>query len=202
MTTARTFGDLIQPASSSKLAMRLAEVATIIGGSLLVAASARIQIPSLPIPFTLQPFAVLLVGAALGSRRGALALIAYLLEGMAGLPVFAAPPFGGLAYLAGPTAGYLLGFVPAAFIVGFLAERRWDRHFLTTAAAMAIGQMVILTCGFAWMSVAIGMSAAFASGVLPFILGDILKIALAALVLPGAWRILQSINANSTRRGQ
>lgn len=149
---------------------------------------------------TLQPFAVLLVGAALGSKRGALAILLYIFQGASGLPVFANPPFGGLAYFAGPTTGYLLGFLPAAYIVGLLAERKWDRRFLTTAAAMALGQITILVCGFAWMAAGLGVKAAFFIGVAPFIAGDVLKIALAAVALPGAWRILRSIEAGPTER--
>lgn len=172
-----------------------------IAGSLFVALCARIQLPAWPVPMTLQPFAVLLVGAALGSRRGALAIFLYLLQGASGLPVFANPPFGGLAYFAGPTTGYLLGFVPAAYIVGCLAEQKWDRRFSTTAAAMALGQITILLCGFAWMSAGVGAKTAFGVGIAPFIVGDILKITLAAIALPGAWRILRSFDAGPAHRG-
>jgi biotin transport system substrate-specific component len=200
MSPACTLSDLIRPAQGAKHATVLRDIILVVAGSLFVAVCAKVQAPTWPVPMTLQPFAVLLVGAALGSRRGSLAILAYLAEGASGLPVFATAPFGGAAYLLGPTAGYLLGFVPAAFVVGLLAERRWDRRFVFTLAAMAIGQSIILACGFAWMAVGIGAKAAIASGVAPFIVGDCLKIALAAVALPGAWRILRMTSASTEQR--
>jgi len=200
MSPACTLSDLIRPAMGARHATLLRDFILVIAGSLIVAVCAKLQAPSWPVPVTLQPFAVLLVGAALGSRRGSLAILAYLAEGASGLPVFATAPFGGAAYLLGPTAGYLFGFVPAAFVVGLLAERQWDRRFVSTLAAMAIGQSIILACGFAWMAVGIGAKTAFATGVAPFIVGDCLKIALAAVALPGAWRILRMMSASTEQR--
>ncbi len=202
MSPACTLSDLIRPAKGAKEATVLRDIVLVLAGSLFVAACAKVQAPTWPVPMTLQPFAVLLVGAALGSRRGGLAILAYLLEGASGLPVFASAPYGGAAYLMGPTAGYLLGFVPAAYVVGLLAERRWDRRFVSTLAAMAIGQSIILACGFAWMAVGVGAKAAFATGVAPFIVGDILKIALAAVALPGAWRIIHTMSVSTEQRDE
>lgn len=190
MIMAPTFFDAVIFGRAARFPL-IREVAAILGGSLLIALSARVQAPTWPVPITLQPFAVLLVGAALGSRRGALAVMTYLAQGAAGLPVFALPPYGGLAYFAGPTAGYLLGFAPAACVVGLLAERGWDRRMMTTCAAMAVGQTIILLCGFAWMAGLLGASGAWSMGVAPFLAGDLLKILLAAVALPSAWRFVR-----------
>jgi biotin transport system substrate-specific component len=152
-------------------------------------AQAEVRLPFTPVPITLQPLAVFLIGAALGSRRGALAMLAYLAEGAAGLPFFA----GGAAgpqHLAGPTGGYLLGFVPAAFVIGALAERGWDRTPLRAAAAMLCGSVVLFACGLAQLAVFVGASRVLALGLYPFIVGDLLKVAAAAAILPGAWALL------------
>lgn len=168
-------------------------VAVAFAASLFVALSAQLWVlnPFSDVPITGQTFAVLLVGALLGSRLGALALAFYLLEGAAGLPFFRSGN-GGLGYLlASPTAGYLWSYPLAAFVAGSLAERGWDRRFVTAAAAMAIGSIVILTGGFAWR-VAFFMSPAqaFATSVVPFVVGDVIKILLAASALPLGWRLV------------
>ena len=172
----------------------LYDVLLILGGSLLTALSAQIAIPLpfSPVPITGQTFAVLLVGTLLGSRRGALAMLAYLGEGLLGLPVFAGGK-GGLAVFMGPTAGYLWGFVAAAFVVGSLAERGWDRHVWSAAAAMFLGNGVIYLFGLPWLShfVPGSLSQVLALGLYPFIPGDILKLVLAALALPSGWALLQ-----------
>ncbi len=195
MTAVKTLVDFARPVAQGRAAL-VRDAFLIIAGSLLVAFCAKIQAPTWPVPITLQPFAVLLVAAALGSRRGALAMVAYLAQGASGLPVFALPPYGGAAYLFGPTAGFLVGFIPAAYVVGLLAERGWDRRFFTAAAAMAIGQLVILALGFAWLATALGMAAAFEKAVAPFLLGDLLKILLAATALPLAWRLLRGLSVH------
>jgi biotin transport system substrate-specific component len=145
------------------------------------------------VPLTGQTFAVLLVGMALGSRRGALALVAYLAEGAAGLPVFAEMK-SGLVVLFGPTGGYLFGFVAAAWLVGWLAERGWDRSLLKTLAAMVLGNAVIYLLGVSWLTRFVGSLAgengALAFGLYPFLLGDAIKAVAAALLLPTAWRFL------------
>jgi biotin transport system substrate-specific component len=171
----------------------LRDMGLVVLGSILIAICARVQLPQWPVPITLQPFAVLLVGAALGSRRGSLAAIVYLLEGAAGLPVFASPPFAGIAYFAGPTAGYLLAFPVAALVVGHLAQRGWDRRMTTAAVAMAAGQAVILLGGFCWAVFPLGVDAALATHVVPFLIGDVLKILLAAAALPAGWRIVHHL---------
>jgi biotin transport system substrate-specific component len=181
--------DLIRPdGDAARLVWNLGLV---LAGSLLVAASARIAmpLPFTPVPVSMQTFAVLLVGALLGPTRGVAAIVAYLLEGAAGLPVFVGG--GGVHLLFGPTGGYLLAFVPAAGLVGFLARRGWDRSFVATSVAMAIGTAIILLAGTAWLAVMLGsVPAAVTGGLLPFLPGAAFKIALAAAVLPAAWRWL------------
>ncbi len=163
--------------------------------SLLTALAAQVVIPLPwgPVPITGQTFAVLLTGALLGSRLGALALMAYLLEGALGLPFFAAGGSGMGRLMFSPTSGYLLAYPAAAFLTGLLAERGWDKRFLTAAAAMALGSMVILLCGWSWLAIFYKNPAYAASiGVLPFIPGDVIKIALAAAALPFGWSILRN----------
>lgn len=166
-------------------------VSVVIAFSLFNAVAAQFSINIGPVPITAQTFAVTLTGALLGSRLGAAALIAYLIEGAAGLPFFAGSA-SGIAMLFGPRGGYLIAFPAAAYITGAFAEHGWDRRFLTAAAAMAIGSAVILVAGWAWLSLILRTSplAAFQIGVAPFIIGDIVKILLAAAVLPTGWAIL------------
>ena len=160
--------------------------------SLFVAACAQFAIHIGPIPITGQTFAVLLTGALLGSRLGAAAIIVYLFEGTAGLPFFAGGA-GGLLHILGPPGGYLVAFPAAAYITGAFAEHGWDKRYPTAVAAMAIGSAVVFLGGWAWFSVVTNTApiAAFKVTVLPFIPGDIIKIALAAAVLPTGWAILR-----------
>ena len=167
----------------------------VVGFSLLTAAAAQIVVPLpfTPVPLTGQTFAVLLTGALLGPRLGALAMLAYLAEGALGLPFFRGGA-GGVAHFSGATAGYLLAFPAAAYVTGYLAERGWDRRFLTAAAAMALGSFVILACGWAWLALMFkGGAEAFRLGVAPFLPGDVLKVALAAAVLPTGWALLRRL---------
>ncbi len=162
----------------------------ILAGTALLAISARAQIPFWPVPMTMQTFVVLVIGMVYGARLGAATLVAYLLEGAVGLPVFATG--GGLAYFAGPTAGYLFGFLLAAMLVGSLAERGWDRNPRLTVLAMTLGTIVIFACGVLWLSVYVGsIGEAIKTGVAPFVPAALLKIALAAIVLPSAWRLIR-----------
>lgn len=161
----------------------------ILSGAACLALLAQVRIPLQPVPVTGQTFGVLLVGALLGSRRGALSMLSYLSMGAAGLPVFAGLG-AGASHFAGPTGGYLVGFVLAAWMVGRLAERGWDRRIHTTSAAMLCGTLVIYLPGIAWLSTFVGWGQVLQLGLLPFLLGDLLKVALAALVLPWGWRLL------------
>jgi biotin transport system substrate-specific component len=160
--------------------------------SLFIAACAQFSIHIGPIPITGQTFAVLLTGMLLGSRLGAAAVIAYLIEGAIGLPFFAGGGAGLVRFL-GPTAGYLVAFPAAAFIVGAFAEYGWDKRYETAVAAMAIGSVIIFLGGWAWFAILTNTApvAAFKLAVLPFLLGDVIKIALGAAVLPTGWALLK-----------
>jgi biotin transport system substrate-specific component len=185
----KTLAAVIWPAADEAGLRAMRAVLLALVGSLLVAISAQVQVPMYPVPMTMQPFAVIVIGAAYGARLGFATLLLYIAEGALGLPVFAGMK-GGPAVLVGPTAGYIFGFALAAGVVGELAERRWDRSILTTVAAMTIGMALIYLPGVVWLALLIGTEKAIAAGMLPFLIGDAVKIALAALVLPGAWALL------------
>lgn len=167
--------------------------ALVIGASLLLALSAQVAIPMplSPVPLTLQPLALLLLGAALGPVRAAAAAALYLVEGATGLPVFAQGR-GGMAVLAGPTAGYLFAFPVAAFIAGWVARSRWTRSPLTTIPGMALALATIHLGGWSWLAGVWGLDArqAFIAGVAPFLVNDAIKVTIAALLLPAAERIV------------
>ena len=167
-------------------------VSLVFAFSLLTALAAQVVIPIGPVPITAQTFAVLLTGALLGSRLGAMAMIVYLIEGASGLPFFYGG-HGGLAHLFGPTGGYLVAFPAAAFITGAFSENGWDKRFFTAVVAMAVGSIIILLSGLVWFSVLTHTSplVAFQISVLKFIPGDIIKILLAAAALPTGWALLK-----------
>ncbi|MBY3755123.1 biotin transporter BioY [Azospirillum formosense] len=158
-------------------------------GSLLLAASAKVQVPFWPVPMTMQSMVVILLGMAYGSRLATATVLLYLLEGLAGLPVFAGPG-AGPAYMAGPTAGYLLGFVLAAGVTGWLAERGWDRSPLKAVGALAIGHALLFVPGVAWMAVLFGGEKAVALGLTPFLAATVLKTALGAAIMQAAWKVV------------
>lgn len=174
------------------------EVTLIVGGSLAIAGAAQLRVflPFTPVPVTGQTFAVLLIGALFGARRGAAAAMSYLALGILGLPVFAAAPPGPAA-LVSPTAGYLAGFVAAAWVTGALSERGWDRRPWTAALAMAIGSGVLFACGLLWLGRFTGWGNVLQTGLYPFIPGDLLKIALATAVLPAGWKLLGRLGSKS-----
>jgi biotin transport system substrate-specific component len=178
------------PGKDSQQLVRNATAALI--GSALLTISAKIQVPFWPVPMTMQTMVVLCLGAALGWRLGVATVLVYLIEGAAGLPVFAGTPEKGLgiAYMAGPTGGYLLGFLAGAFVVGWLAERGWDRSVLRLFAAMALGHAAIFLFGVAWLAHLIGPDKAWAAGVAPFTAATLFKTALAAFLIPGAWQFV------------
>ena len=162
-------------------------------GSLLLTLSAKAQIPFYPVPLTMQTFVVLAIGFAYGWRLGALTILLYLAEGAVGLSVFAGTPEKGIgvAYMLGTTGGYLLGFVVAAGVCGYLAEKGWDRRASTTVAAMLIGNLIIYALGLLWLGALLGWDKPLLQwGLYPFLPGDLVKIALAVVVLPGAWKAL------------
>jgi biotin transport system substrate-specific component len=158
-------------------------------GSILMWLSAKVQVPLNPVPITMQTLAVLVLGIAYGQRLGIATMALYLLEGAVGLPVFQGgwSEGGGFHHLYGPTAGYLFGFVVAAGVCGLLAERGWDRHVLSAAAAMVIGNLIIYALGLTWLTIQIGFGDAIKYGLMPFLVGDALKIALGTCALPVAW---------------
>ena len=172
---------------------KLRAVFLVFGGSLLLTASAKFQVPFYPVTMTLQTLVVLVLGVAYGSRLGMATVAFYLAQGIAGLPVFAGTPEKGigLAYMVGPTGGYLLGFVFASGITGWLAERGFDRSTLKIAIAMIAGIAVIYFFGVLWLGSFVGYGEkVLALGVTPFLLGDLLKASLASVSLPIIWNIL------------
>lgn len=178
------------------------DVLLVVGASLATAAAAQLAVPVpwSPVPITGQTFAVLLSGAVLGARRAFLAQALYLVEGAAGLPFFAGGA-AGAAILLGPTGGYLAAFPLAAAVTGFLAERGWDRRFLTTAAAMLAGSVVIFALGLARLSRFVPADHLFSAGLFPFVPGDLVKSALAALAFPAAWRAIARPGRGGAERG-
>jgi biotin transport system substrate-specific component len=156
-----------------------------------VGLTAQVEIPLWPVPLTLQTLGVFCTGAVLGGRRGALTLLLYLAEGAAGLPVFAGGASGG-AHVLGPTGGYLVGFVFAAGVVGLLAERGWDRQLVWTMQAMVVGNLIVYAFGVSWLAIFLSdIGTALVQGMLVFLPGDLVKIAIAALALPGGWALVR-----------
>jgi biotin transport system substrate-specific component len=193
-----TRGAAAQPSPLLGHAIRGASVLFI---TALTAAAAQISapLPFTEVPFTFQPMVVLIGGLALGARLGCASQVLYLAAGIAGLPVFATsatlPP--GALRLLGPTGGYLMAYPFAALLVGYLAERGFDRKYFTSVMAMLAGLLVIYVCGATWLGLFAraaapppGIVAAVAAGVIPFVAADLLKLLAAAAVLPGLWRLL------------
>ncbi|WP_322489194.1 biotin transporter BioY [Chloroflexus sp.] len=193
LTTTETLAQAILPRRGWLAYPLVADTLLVVLGSLFVALSAQIRIslmPFSPVPITGQTLGVLLVGSLLGPRLGLAALLLYLLEGAIGLPFFAGGA-AGYTHLFGATGGYLISFPIAAALTGWLAARGWDRRFLTTVASMALATLVIYLIGATWLAFYIGPVNAIVKGVLPFLLGDAIKIALAAVALPGGWQFLK-----------
>ena len=193
LTTPNTLLGLYQPKGDvAKLASNLA---TVVLGTLLITICAKINVPVWPVPVTLQGFAVATLAAAFGMRIGVATVALYLLEGAMGLPVFATG--GGLAYLVGPTGGFLLGFLVMAAIIGYAADKGSSGKPLALFGAMLVGNAALFVLGFAWLLLLSGqaqwldqtnvVASAFAKAVQPFIVWDILKMALAALTVSGIW---------------
>ena len=196
-----TYADILRP--QSRAVGRLYDLSLILGFSLVIAALAQVavRLPFSPVPITGQTLGVLLAGFLLGSRRGLAAVLAYLAEGAAGLPVFAGGT-GGIAVLAGPTAGYLIGFAVAAYVVGLLAERGWDRSVARTLLGMALGNVIIYWFGITWLSILLSdVRTALTAGLFPFIVGDLLKIAVATAFLPLGWQLIGEDAANRSTQG-
>ncbi len=183
---------------ASRRAIRAASV-VFVAAATAAAAQVSVPLPFTPVPFTLQPMVVLLGAAALGSRLGCYSQLLYIAAGIAGLPVFAASPFlpPGALRLLGPTGGYLMSYPFAALLVGALAERGFDRRYLRSVVAMTAGLSIIYAAGVLWLAVfahvppAVGVRSALVLGAAPFFVADVMKIFLAAAILPAAWRLLR-----------
>ena len=162
----------------------------------VAAAQISVPLPFTPVPLTLQPMAVLIGGAALGARLGMTSQLAYLMLGVAGLPVFAASPTlpQGAARLLGPTGGYLMAYPIAAFVTGWLAERGFDRRYVMSVVAMACGLAVIFAGGVLWLTRVLQPGAALAAGFYPFIVEDAIKLLVAGGVMPSVWRLFRTEN--------
>ena len=167
------------------------DVLLVVGASVLIALAAQIAIPLpfTPVPLTMQPLAVLFVGIALGASRGAAAATLYLLEGLGGLPVFA-QGHGGAIWLVGPTAGYLYSYPAAAWLAGWFSERGFGSSIVRSVAGMLAALALIYVGGWAWLAALTSPRAAYAAGVAPFLLADVVKIALGAALLPYAQKLV------------
>jgi biotin transport system substrate-specific component len=192
---ASTILDQVSMRAASVNAWTGVQMLSVLFVAVLTAAAAQLSfpLPFTPVPFTIQPMIVLVGAAALGSTLGALSQILYLMLGIAGLPVFAFSPElpQGFARLLGPTGGYLMAYPVAAFVTGLLAERGFDRRYLTSIAAMSIGLSVIFLGGVLWIARLAGLQTALATGLYPFIIVDVIKVVAAGLVLPTAWKFLR-----------
>lgn len=188
-----------RPVLADRLIARsiVADIALVLTGAAVTAAMAQLYIPMWPVPFTGQTFAVLLVGTALGALRGALAMVVYALVGALGAPVFTEGS-AGWAVIAGPTGGYILGFVLASIVTGWLAQRRWDRRVVGTLVTFLAGTATIYLAGLPWLATALAslgypadLGSVLSAGLAPFVIGDLLKALLAAALLPAAWALLE-----------
>jgi biotin transport system substrate-specific component len=204
----RVLADTLVPSRSHALALAT-DAALVVTGTALVAVAAQIAIPFWPVPLTAQTFAVLLVGVALGPLRGAISLGLYLVIGVLGLPVFAQGLSGSLFALT--TGGYIIGFVVAAALVGWLARRAWDRRVLGMFVTYISGSLVIYAFGLPWLFVSLSnlgpavwqdalgydtlIGATVGAGMLPFLLGDLLKAVVAAALVPLAWKGVHALDA-------
>ena len=179
----------------------LADVGLVVAGAGLVALAAQVRfnLPWTPVPITGQTFAVLLVGASLGALRGFASLALYLVAGLVGAPVFTGGE-AGWEWVSGATGGYLVGFLAAAALTGWLAERGWDRRFSSAVAALLTGNIVIFAFGLVWLArvAGTGFQETLVNGLYPFVVGDLLKLYLAAALLPTAWHLVE--RASPTRR--
>ncbi|MER8423301.1 biotin transporter BioY [Mesorhizobium sp. M1403] len=194
MAIETTMRPLISLALPEKGAARLAgQLLLAIAGTLLLILSAKTKVMLGPVDISMQTLAVFLIAASFGMRLGVATLLLYMAEGALGLPVFQSTPEKGIgiAYMLGSTGGYLAGFVIMAAIVGWAADRGWDRHPIKLFNAMLVAEIVMMAMGFAWLALLIGPEKSWQFGVLPFIVGDLIKVALAASLVPAVWSLLK-----------
>ena len=192
----RTIAASLWPATDMSGTARIARFAALaVAGALALTLSAKAQVPYYPVPLTLQTLVVLVLGASFGLRLSLASVGLYLAEGFAGLPVFAGTPEKGLglAYMMGPTGGFLAGFLVAAAFIGYCAERGWDKSLPMLFVVMAIGHALIFAFGFSWLARLIGPQAAFAAGVAPFFAATLVKTLLATAIVPGLWKLAGSL---------
>jgi biotin transport system substrate-specific component len=194
MAIATTMRPLVSLALPQEGAARLAtQLFLAIAGTLLLTLSAKTKVMLGPVDISMQTLAVLLIAAAFGMRLGVATVLLYMAEGAMGFPVFQSTPEKGIgiAYMLGSTGGYLLGFVAMAAIVGWAADRGWDRHPGKLFSAMLVAEVVMMAMGFAWLALLIGPEKSWQFGVVPFIVGDLIKVALAASLVPAVWSLLK-----------
>jgi len=194
MAIATTMRPLVSLALPQEGAARLAtQLFLAIAGTLLLTLSAKTKVMLGPVDISMQTLAVLLIAAAFGMRLGVATLLLYMAEGAMGFPVFQSTPEKGIgiAYMLGSTGGYLCGFVVMAAIVGWAADRGWDRHPIKLFNAMLVAEVVMMAMGFAWLALLIGPEKSWQFGVVPFIVGDLIKVALAASLVPAVWSLLK-----------
>ena len=177
--------------SSEENFSKLTNFVTIVICSFLLILSAKIKVDLYPVPMTLQPLAVLMIAMLCGRNISVAAVSLYLFQGMIGIPVFAYG--GGLPYLLGPTGGFLFGFLFASIIIGELADRGWGKYLAKSIVAMLIGLIVIYVCGIIQLSFLKGFDFAIINGLKPFILGDLYKLILAAILLPQIWKLVKKV---------
>lgn len=194
MAIATTMRPLVSLALPEKGATRLAtQLLLAIAGTLVLTLAAKTKVLLGPVDISMQTLAVFLIAAAFGMRLGVATLLLYMAEGAMGFPVFQSTPEKGIgiAYMLGSTGGYLAGFVVMAAIVGWAADRGWDRHPIKLFNAMLVAEIVMMAMGFAWLALLIGAEKSWQFGVVPFIIGDLIKVALAASLVPAAWSLLK-----------
>lgn len=184
-----TLINIIIPRIENKILTLVKNIVLVLSFAIVTGVAAQLKLEIGVVPITMQTLAVLLSGALLGSKRGALSQITYFLMGLAGLPWFARG--GGMAYLMSPTFGYIIGFVLAAYSIGWLCERGFDRQVKTAILAMLIGNILLYIPGLLWLAKFIGFGKVLSVGLYPFIPGDLLKILLAGLALPMGWRLIK-----------
>jgi biotin transporter BioY len=185
-----TLVDVVLPRIENKTWALVRDILLVLSFTLLTAVSAKLKIEIGPVPITGQTFAVLLSGALLGSKRGALSQIFYLLGGLAGISWFARG--GGIGYLMSPTFGYIIGFVFAAFVVGSLCEKGFDKKVESAILAMLIGNILIYLPGLLWLVRFVGWKKVLTVGLYPFIIGDTIKLLVAASILPLGWKLIKA----------
>ena len=161
-------------------------ISLVLFGTLLLALSSKVQVPFWPVPMTMQTFIVFIIGMTYGPKLAFLTLLAYLFEGSLGLPVFAKG--GGIAYLTGPTAGYLYGMTIAAFVIGLFSQKGFAKSYLKSLFALLVGTLIIFTLGVAYLGSIIGYEKALIAGLYPFIISELFKIFLATMLIPTIWK--------------